>query len=308
MDTSTIIWIVVAVVVIGAIIAFLVSRSGTRREDASRAKAAEIREKAQEHDRRLRESEASAAEANARSEMARVEAQKRELEAERLATEAANRSEGASAVRRERDEQLRLADLRDPDVLTDKDGYRVDEQGNRLDRADGRLDDGDLRGSDRTGLDPRQETAAERRDDVDALPTARRRRRPPGRPHRRAHGHLRPPARRHLRGAPGPPHRRTLRRLRLPRLHVHSCTCGGGTCPPGPSEPTSKRGSRAQLKTTVRSPLSSTRDSQCHRTARASTRDSTSSPARTRSSGVIRWSTRTTSCSMIGPSSRSAVT
>ena len=85
MDTSTIIWIIVAVVVVGAIIAFLVSRSGTRREDASRAKAAEIREKAQEHDRRLRESEASAAEANAQSEMARVEAQKRELEAERLA-------------------------------------------------------------------------------------------------------------------------------------------------------------------------------------------------------------------------------
>ena len=61
MDTSTIIWIVVAVVVIGAIIAFLVSRSGTRREEASRAKAAEMREKAQEHDCRLRESEASAA-------------------------------------------------------------------------------------------------------------------------------------------------------------------------------------------------------------------------------------------------------
>lgn len=174
MDTSTIIWIVVAVVVIGAIIAFLVSRSGTRREEASRAKAAEMREKAQEHDRRLRESEASAAEANARSEMARVEAQRRELEAERLATEAANRSEGASAVRRERDEQLRLADLRDPDVMTDKDGYRVDEQGNRLDQAGDRLDDGDLRGSDGTGFDPRHETSAERRDDVDALREERR--------------------------------------------------------------------------------------------------------------------------------------
>ena len=169
MDTSTIIWIVVAVVIIGAIIAFLVSRSGTRREEASRAKAAEIREKAQEHDRRLRESEASAAEANAQSEMARVEAQKRELEAERLATEAANRSEGASAVRRERDEQLRLADLRDPDVMTDKDGYRVDEQGNRLDQAGGSLDDGGLPSSDRTGFDARHETSADRRDDVDAL-------------------------------------------------------------------------------------------------------------------------------------------
>ena len=58
--------------------------------------------------------------------MARAEAQKRELEAERLAAEADSRSERADAVRRERDEQLRLADLRDPDVETDEDGNRLD--------------------------------------------------------------------------------------------------------------------------------------------------------------------------------------
>ena len=122
-----IIWIVVAVVVVGAIIAFVMSRSGARRVEAERAQAAELREKAVEHDRRLRESEASATEASARSEMARAEAQKRELEAERLAAEADSRSESAEKVRRERDEQLRLADLRDPDVQTDKDGHRLDE-------------------------------------------------------------------------------------------------------------------------------------------------------------------------------------
>ena len=114
-----------------AIIAFVMSRSGARRVEAERAQAAEIREKAVEHDRRLRESEASATEASARSEMARAEAQKRELEAERLAAEADSRSESAEAVRRERDEQLRLADLRDPDVQTDKDGHRLDEGGDR---------------------------------------------------------------------------------------------------------------------------------------------------------------------------------
>ena len=58
--------------------------------------------------------------------MARAEAQKRELEAERLAAEAESRSQSAEEVRRERDEQLRLADLRDPDVKTDKDGRRLD--------------------------------------------------------------------------------------------------------------------------------------------------------------------------------------
>jgi len=124
-----IIWIVVAVVVVGAIIAFVMSRSGARRVEAERAQAAELREKAVEHDRRLRESEASATEASARSQMARAEAQKRELEAERLAAEADSRSESAEKVRRERDEQLRLADLRDPDVQTDKDGHRLDEGG-----------------------------------------------------------------------------------------------------------------------------------------------------------------------------------
>jgi len=126
---ETIIWIVVAVIVVGAIIAFVMSRSGARRVEAERAQAAEIREKAVEHDRQLRESEASATEASARSEMARAEAQKRELEAERLAAEADSRSEKAEAVRQERDEQLRLADLRDPDVQTDKDGYRLEEGG-----------------------------------------------------------------------------------------------------------------------------------------------------------------------------------
>ena len=47
-------------------------------------------------------------------------------------------------------------------------------------------------------------------------------------------------------------------------------------------------GTHDQLKTTVRSLFRSTRLSACHFTARASTRDSHSSPARTRSSGLIR--------------------
>ena len=44
------------------------------------------------------------------------------------------------------------------------------------------------------------------------------------------------------------------------------------------------------------------------RTARESTEASTSRPAATSCSGVWVWSTRVTSCSMIGPSSRSPVT
>ncbi len=137
MDTSTIIWIIVVVVVVAAVIAFVVSRSGARRHRAQRTEAAGIREKAIDHDRRLREHEASATEADARAQMARAEAQKRELEADRLAAEAETRSESADATRRERDEQLRLADLRDPDVRTDRGGNRLDPGGSH-DRRDAR--------------------------------------------------------------------------------------------------------------------------------------------------------------------------
>ena len=63
-----------------------------------------------------------------------------------------------------------------------------------------------------------------------------------------------------------------------------------------------------QRKTTVRVPFSRTRRSACQRTARARTCASTSRPASTSSSGSSWWSTRATSCSMIGPSSRSSVT
>ena len=62
------------------------------------------------------------------------------------------------------------------------------------------------------------------------------------------------------------------------------------------------------LKITVLCPLSSTRCSPCHLTARASTWLSVSRPSAVKSSTVLLWSTRATSCSMIGPSSRSAVT
>ena len=61
-------------------------------------------------------------------------------------------------------------------------------------------------------------------------------------------------------------------------------------------------------KTTVRCSLSRTRCSRCSFTARASTRDSISRPVATKSSGVSAWLTRSVSCSMMGPSSRSAVT
>src|SRR5688572_1694341 len=64
MDSSTIIWLVVALVAL-ALLALLFSRSRARRADSQRAQAAEIRDEATEHDRRLREREADAQETRA---------------------------------------------------------------------------------------------------------------------------------------------------------------------------------------------------------------------------------------------------
>ena len=93
--------------------------------------------------------------------MARAEAQKRELEAERLAAEAESRSESADAVRRERDEQLRLADLRDPDVQTDRDGNRLDRGADTLQHRDTLADGSGDRDDQRTqGYDQRRDTVS----------------------------------------------------------------------------------------------------------------------------------------------------
>ena len=62
-----------------------------------------------------------------------------------------------------------------------------------------------------------------------------------------------------------------------------------------------------QSNTTVLFPYASTRSSKCSRTARANTTFSRSRPLRTRSSIESRWEQRTTSCSMIGPSSSTAL-
>lgn len=134
---TTTIWIVIAIVVVLAIVAFVVSRSRGQRVETHRAEAADLREEAAEHDRRLREQEAEATRARAQAQLAEADAQQQRLEAERLAERADHHSEGAAAVRSERDEQLRQADLRDPDVRTDDDGYRVDERGNRLPQREG---------------------------------------------------------------------------------------------------------------------------------------------------------------------------
>ncbi len=117
------------------------------------------------------------------------------------------------------------------------------------------------------------------------------------------------------------------KRLRSPRLPDARNACGarmgpgcravGGAAGTAPHVRVQRRrrgrlppftGGARQAKTTVRVPLRRMRRSACHLTARARAWHSTSRPTATSWSGVTSWPTRSTSCSMIGPSSRSAVT
>ena len=75
----------------------------------------------------------------------------------------------------------------------------------------------------------------------------------------------------------------------------------------GPVEPV-LLGHPPHWNTTVRFPCRRMRSSRCQATARASTARSISRPTRRMSATLSRCVTRCTSCSMIGPASRSAVT
>ncbi len=79
-----------------------------------------------------------------------------------------------------------------------------------------------------------------------------------------------------------------------------------GTC--RPERPSRHTVDRCHPKTTVLCPFIITRFSRCSFTARARTRLSMSRPVATKSSAVMACVTRSVSCSMIGPSSRSGVT
>lgn len=126
MSGSDILWLIIAIVVVLALVAFLVTKGRKRREDSQREQAAELRSTAAQHDRETREKEAAALEAQAKADKARAEAQERQARAQKLEAEAERRGEGAASARETRDEHLRRADERDPDVQLDDDGRRVD--------------------------------------------------------------------------------------------------------------------------------------------------------------------------------------
>lgn len=116
MDTSTIVWIVVAVLVVLAVIAVVVRLSGRRKLDRQRAKAGDIRQQAASEETTVRRHEAEAVEQDALARQARAEADRKAAEAEQLQLAAQERAEQASAKRTEHADLLRSADEVDPDM------------------------------------------------------------------------------------------------------------------------------------------------------------------------------------------------
>ncbi len=124
------IWIVVVVVVLAVVIGVLVSRS--RQQESRRAEAAELRQPTADHQMELREKEAAAAASEAEARRVRAEADQRAAEAQHLEVQAQRADKDKAEAASAHEEQLRRADALDPDVRTDKEGYRLDDDGNRI--------------------------------------------------------------------------------------------------------------------------------------------------------------------------------
>lgn len=114
METSTVVWIVVAVVVVLAVIA-LIAMLMNRNKETRRKKAGELRQRASGQETDVRSREAHAAEVEARGRKARAEADEKAAHAERLEAEAQQRRRGAEQERGKLNEQFQEADKLDPD-------------------------------------------------------------------------------------------------------------------------------------------------------------------------------------------------
>lgn len=109
MDTGTIIWIVVAVVVIAIVAGVVMTAQRKRRLEQDRHRATELREEAKAHTGQAEHSDLAAREAEAEAELARAQAE----QAEAQATEA--RRDNLHDEARVED-HVREADHIDPDT------------------------------------------------------------------------------------------------------------------------------------------------------------------------------------------------
>jgi hypothetical protein len=128
------VWILIVVVVVAVIAAVVASRS--RQQENRRVEAADLRAPTADHHMELREKEAAAASSEAEARRVRAEADQRAAEAQRLQVQAQRAAMDRDTAAATSEEKLRRADALDPDVKTDREGYRLDDQGNRIENPD----------------------------------------------------------------------------------------------------------------------------------------------------------------------------
>lgn len=124
MDSSTVIWVLVAIVVALVVIAGAVAlfRWGSERKvDRNRSRAGELREQAAATQEGIRRHQAEADEAAAKAREVRAEADRKRAEAQQLEADAKQKRSTLHEHVERRNETLREADELDPDVQTVRD-------------------------------------------------------------------------------------------------------------------------------------------------------------------------------------------
>jgi hypothetical protein len=131
-DTGkTILWIVVAIVVVAVVIWLFASARRSREADARRFEAGELRAQVEDRLPQVQSYSDRASVTEQIASEARAEADKKAAAARRLEEQAAEYRTSAEAARSEQETLARRADLIDPDVRTDAEGYPLDEEGRR---------------------------------------------------------------------------------------------------------------------------------------------------------------------------------
>jgi cytoskeletal protein RodZ len=158
MDTSVLIWIIVAIVVVALIaigIWFFMRGRTEQRKRAEYEKAEKLREEARQKELSAREGEARAAQAKAdaasaaaAAQQAQARAAQQDIEAQRLADSVGDHEAEAARLRAEQEQTLARADKVDPYVTNDGSGNRTTADGRSDMDRDGRADANEVRRTD----------------------------------------------------------------------------------------------------------------------------------------------------------------
>ena len=138
MDGSTVIWVIVAIVVLLAVIAGVVAlsrRTSAKRQERDRARAEELRAQAAATHEGIKKHQAEADAADARAREIRAEADRKLAEAKRMEAEVREKKSTLHEHVERRDEVLRQADDLDPDVETDREATDEVDTGSGQHRA-----------------------------------------------------------------------------------------------------------------------------------------------------------------------------